>query len=415
MARTKGSYTLSANIETNAAAPLDARERVATKSDLTASGSFPYAYVGMETYVVSEGKKYRLTASDYTQLSNWEEISSGGGTTVIANPVGEATADLETVQIGNIIYEIVGSSGSGDGFKITKLFDSGSNTSGAAYQRSLSLSDNLSNYDIGLLLWSTSGDRGNTNNQSADYVYFDIKETLNNGNYGRVHFAGYFKRWGSVSFTDTSFNFFGRGADQEGSNCLPEVYKIFGIKFNSGNGTKVIANPTGTSVGNLTKIQIGDDIYSITGGGGGGASYLSDLDDVLVSSPSENQSLKYDSANHVWKNRKSYVKTILYDSGTDTSYAEYGINIQLLDSVQNYDELLILISNPSDGGLANYSIPFYVDAELAIKYEVNWSGYWRRWLQANFSQKTSFTYNGGQVSESDGYRPRIYKIYGIKY
>lgn len=79
MARTKGSYSLSANIEINAAAPLDARERVATLADLTAEGSFPYHYVGMETYVVATGKKYRLTGSDPTVSANWAEIGEGGG------------------------------------------------------------------------------------------------------------------------------------------------------------------------------------------------------------------------------------------------------------------------------------------------------------------------------------------------
>lgn len=79
MARTKGTYSLPANIEVLAGAPLDARDRVATKADLTASGTFPYPYIGMETYVVSEGKKYVLTADDPTQVANWSEVGSGGG------------------------------------------------------------------------------------------------------------------------------------------------------------------------------------------------------------------------------------------------------------------------------------------------------------------------------------------------
>ena len=74
MARTNGTYSLSSNFELEAGAPLDARERVATKADLTASGTFPYPWVGMETYVVSEGKKYQLIGSDPTVLSNWVEI-----------------------------------------------------------------------------------------------------------------------------------------------------------------------------------------------------------------------------------------------------------------------------------------------------------------------------------------------------
>ena len=78
MARTKGSFNLAGAIEPLAAAPLDARAKVNTKSDLTNSESFPYHYIGLETYVVSENKKYRLIGEDPTSLSNWQEIGSGG-------------------------------------------------------------------------------------------------------------------------------------------------------------------------------------------------------------------------------------------------------------------------------------------------------------------------------------------------
>lgn len=79
MARQLGTYTLSSNIEMNAGAPLDARDIVPAKSDLTTSGQFPYPYIGMETYVVAEDKKYRLIGSDPTDISNWEEVGSGSG------------------------------------------------------------------------------------------------------------------------------------------------------------------------------------------------------------------------------------------------------------------------------------------------------------------------------------------------
>lgn len=47
----------------------------------------------------------------------WEIPSGGGGggTTVVPNPVGEPTDDLDTVQIGNTIYNIPGSGGGGNG------------------------------------------------------------------------------------------------------------------------------------------------------------------------------------------------------------------------------------------------------------------------------------------------------------
>ena len=74
MARTKGTLKLSSNIEPEMSAPLDAREVVATVADLTASGSFPYAYVGMRVSVQATGEEYMLTASDPTISANWKKL-----------------------------------------------------------------------------------------------------------------------------------------------------------------------------------------------------------------------------------------------------------------------------------------------------------------------------------------------------
>ena len=79
MARQKGSMNISGTIEPKAGGPLDARSVVPTLTDLTTAANFPYAYVGMETYVTAENKKYRLTALPVTSADNWEEIGAGGG------------------------------------------------------------------------------------------------------------------------------------------------------------------------------------------------------------------------------------------------------------------------------------------------------------------------------------------------
>ena len=76
MARTQGTVKTSANIEPKIGSPLDAREKVALKSDLTLAASFPYPYIGMEVYCAEDGKKYRLINMDVTQLSSWEELPS---------------------------------------------------------------------------------------------------------------------------------------------------------------------------------------------------------------------------------------------------------------------------------------------------------------------------------------------------
>ena len=85
MARSKGSANLAASLEVLAGAPLDAREVVQTKSALTDSESFPYKYIGMEVYVVSENKKYRLIANDPTDIESWEEIVTGTAGDLVVN------------------------------------------------------------------------------------------------------------------------------------------------------------------------------------------------------------------------------------------------------------------------------------------------------------------------------------------
>lgn len=121
MARTKGTYSLSANIETLASAPLDARERVGTKADLTTVGSFPYFYEGMQVYVVSEKKRYTLKGNDPTVLASWE----AEGTNVdvkVYRPSGsilfENLPELSESVVGNV-YNVI------DAFTTTEEFIEG--------------------------------------------------------------------------------------------------------------------------------------------------------------------------------------------------------------------------------------------------------------------------------------------------
>lgn len=55
--------------------------------------------------------------------------AGGGGTTVVANPAGEPTDDLDTVQIGNVIYNIPGSGGSGGNPGVSVVETTGSSGS----------------------------------------------------------------------------------------------------------------------------------------------------------------------------------------------------------------------------------------------------------------------------------------------
>ena len=103
MSRKQGTLKLSSNIEPLAASPLDARTVVPTLADLTASGAFPYPYVGMIVSVQATGKVYVLTAADPTVSANWTEIGSGGGDSIQV----EELPDPSTVESGTI-YQYVG-------------------------------------------------------------------------------------------------------------------------------------------------------------------------------------------------------------------------------------------------------------------------------------------------------------------
>lgn len=96
MSRTKGTYTLTSNIEPKVGAPLDARTIVKLLADLTASNTFEYPYKGMKVFVEENNKSYTLVGSDPTVSTNWVEDNSGGHT--IKNSTGTAMTQRSNLQ-----------------------------------------------------------------------------------------------------------------------------------------------------------------------------------------------------------------------------------------------------------------------------------------------------------------------------
>lgn len=115
MARQKGTLRLGSNLEPQMNAPLDAREVVALKADLTDTDSFPYFYVGMTVFVKEEKKKYTLIGDDPTDIDNWQvdaASSSGGGDATFSSglTVGEAVGGLkvgDTYAAGDDIEDLL--------------------------------------------------------------------------------------------------------------------------------------------------------------------------------------------------------------------------------------------------------------------------------------------------------------------
>lgn len=464
MARTKGSYSLSANIEINAAAPLDARERVATLADLTAEGSFPYHYVGMETYVVETGKKYRLVGSNPTISANWQEIEEGGsgtgGHTIedangtmmnsrsdlqfkgVAKVSDDSENDRTVVDVPEMnaidLNEILYPLPSPKSLDVSDLEDVAlENLSDGQILKYDSVHEEWKNVDDngGHIIKDSNGTSfsqrsnlqfkgGATVNDDSenDKTVVELPDLMSQSDLEEVMFPLPSPNSPDISdLNDVNINNLTNGQilkwDETNSEWVNDD--------ESGGGASAIEDLTDVDLTNLSNGQILK--YNSTNQEWVNSNELvSELADVSLTNLSDGQVLKYDSANHQWVNANEsgggggggsgdgYTKTILYDSGSDTSYAEYNTPISLLDDVTNYDMLMILTSTPGDNGLVGNGIEIWADANVVTNYKVVYQGYHKRWWCADFSQKTSFTYTGSAPDESASYQPKIYKVYGIK-
>lgn len=269
MARTKGSYSLSANIEVSAGAPLDARDRVSSMADLTASGTFPYHYVGMETYVVSANKKYRLIGNDPTVLANWEEVGSGGHT--IEDSTGtDMTARSNLQFTGGSVSVSDDETNDRTVVEMPDLMPA-SDMEDIVYPlpdpHSAPKLDELSNVTISNV----------TNGQIIKYNSSSRKWVNANDEGG----------------TEVIANPTGTATDD-----LEKIQIGAGI-YAIPEGTSVEANPTGTATDDLTKIEIDGTIYGIPDTD---TNELADMQDVNLSSVTNGQVLKYNSTTSKWEN-----------------------------------------------------------------------------------------------------------------
>lgn len=177
---------------------------------------------------------------------------SGGGEIVVANPPGEATADLDTIQIGETIYDIPGSGGgsSGKGYSTTCIWDYVEDNSGVIPYAvgSVTLNDNINNYDMIIAeLVSAASDLSDQNWHGTQLMQLDVNALNNsyNNNY-----------WVYSSYDDRSSRFYISGTtfqkttnNRENTNGLVRVY---GVKYRGeGNGSFVddiiYENTTGVS------------------------------------------------------------------------------------------------------------------------------------------------------------------------
>ncbi len=111
MARNKGTANVSFSFEVNSASPLDTRDVVEFKADLTdadtwTKGGMTYSYEGMGVYVQEEKKRYILKGDDPTVLANWQVDGADYDDTALQAEMlkkaeGYIETNTETIKVGD--------------------------------------------------------------------------------------------------------------------------------------------------------------------------------------------------------------------------------------------------------------------------------------------------------------------------
>lgn len=205
---------------------------------------------------LSDGQILKYDATNQVWVND-DESGGGGGTEVIANPSGTPTDELNTVQIGNTIYEIVGGGGSSGG--MTAL----DTTERTDMNTSFELSDAITNYDAILInIYYTGGD-GYPETGSGVYSVAELSDHsyrvwVDGGNNDRAL---------QIQFIDSTHY---QIISSNGGNG---VHGVYGLKFGSGGGSsqvnseiveqKNIAIADGTVITlNLTKKYSNPYVYA---------------------------------------------------------------------------------------------------------------------------------------------------------
>lgn len=103
---------------------------------------------------LADGQVLKYNASNQKWING---TGGGGGSEVIPNPQGTATDTLNTVEIDGTIYDFPSGGGGGSGYSETTLWENASGLSfNASNQQTVTLSDNMSNYDMLCLIYRDS-------------------------------------------------------------------------------------------------------------------------------------------------------------------------------------------------------------------------------------------------------------------
>lgn len=207
--------------------------------DLTAT--YNTGDVVMYQYYMYKCKEDNVTGA--WNAEKWERTtagangSGGGGTEVVANPVGTPTEDLQTIEIAGTIYDIPGGGGSGGGgnFKITNLWNYTDDNSGVVPYNTFgpfTLHESITNYDaVFLELISDAGDLSNQWRGSAFTPLYFINALQSEYEPYNINFTSYDQRSSHYVITGNTIECtIGSGGSLNG------LVNVWGVKFAGSGG-----------------------------------------------------------------------------------------------------------------------------------------------------------------------------------
>ena len=171
--------------------------------------------------------------------------SSQFGTTVVANPSGTATDDLTKVQIGNTVYDIPGSGGSGgQQYTCDLLFENDplpSPTSGTtAVTRSYTLNHSIDDYDaVYVVSWAYNQSTNGHANPISRLILKKEYYTAGFNNYGQMDCSVTNAYQRAIFYTFPDNTHISTYALRSESGVEPVLHKVYGLKF----AASVINNP----------------------------------------------------------------------------------------------------------------------------------------------------------------------------
>lgn len=297
------------------------------------------------------------------------------GTNVVANPTGTPTEELSTIQIGQDIYEIVGGGESGgDSYEYTQLY------TGATNPETMTLNDDISNYDVIYIRTANTSGYSVTALFRAQDLIDGIGQNVQFGIANDSEFF-YFRVTSQTLFTRFS-------------SVAQFPVEIGGIKFGGGSGGSGIAYgydaPTdAASDGNLF---------------------------ILLNEGSDKERGKYLYMNDTWKLISGSAPSVLtlLDS---KSQRNYSIGSTLYTATSEIYLLVLNLNNNSEANTVNLTST--IDTDGTVVYE---NLFTQSWSSPNRNTATRLAlvhlYSGNYVrlenTYSGSYTCQVHAIWGVK-